>query len=283
VGPNQAPVTWSVSDDGTTVSSWVDYGLGSGNYTLTTPRRSGTGPQSAVLTDLRSCTMYSYRIKATDGLLTATKDPNPPVFYTNGSTPTITNIAVVNVLDTSMTIRWNLTGPADTQSRVEYGTTSSLGSSTPLLTGTGPRSATISGLVQDTNYNFRIYAQSPCGNANSNLQVQRTALVVHVKIENPAGLGAYFNPGSPGRPWGSAGNDPMPPGGRPLVFEIRNMDNSPHSWYIQGVTPAYGSTTITGGATYLFPASIVLNTGQTYHMKSAYAGDSAMDGTITPT
>jgi hypothetical protein len=76
--------------------------------------------------------------------------------------PTISSIQTESVVENSAVIQWNTNVP--TTGRIEYGVTSSLGStSTSSAALATSHSVTLSGLLPDTSYSFRILAQDANG------------------------------------------------------------------------------------------------------------------------
>lgn len=76
--------------------------------------------------------------------------------------PTISNVQVMDITDTSATITWTTDEPAD--SLVEYGTTTSYGSSEYDPTLTTSHSITLTGLSPGTTYHFRVSSTDAAGN-----------------------------------------------------------------------------------------------------------------------
>lgn len=68
-----------------------------------------------------------------------------------------TGVAATNRTPTGALIAWTIAGPSGVQSRVDYGGTNLYGSSTPLVTGTGPKTALLSGLRAGQTYHYRIH------------------------------------------------------------------------------------------------------------------------------
>ena len=82
---------------------------------------------------------------------------------TDTTPPLISSIAVSNLTGTSATITWRTDEPADTQ--VEYGTSTSYGSQTPLDSALATtHQVTLSGLKPATTYHFRVKSRDAAGN-----------------------------------------------------------------------------------------------------------------------
>ncbi len=87
----------------------------------------------------------------------STSDPTPPILA--AITPT-------NITSNSATIAWTTDEPAD--SMIEYGTTTTYGSTTPLdTTLVTAHSQTITALLPATTYNYRVVSKDASGNAAS--------------------------------------------------------------------------------------------------------------------
>lgn len=272
VDTSSARIEWNVSDDSPSVQSRVEYGMGDGNFTSHGTERTGNGPQSDTLYGLRSCTTYAYRVTATDsadhegvGLAAV------PRFRTTGTAPTVANLSFPKIMHNSMTVSWIVTGPADTLTQLEYGPTTAYGFLSESKVGAGLRSLTVNGLVQNTDYTFRVRITSPCGDSVTGDTVQRTATLVHVDIKGNLGATGSFDKGS--TVYGSLAVT----ANRWYVFEAKNTDSALHTFSVSGAAP-YSSGDIPAGATYTFQSSIRFPAG-TYHMGCAY--HSGMDGTIT--
>jgi hypothetical protein len=77
--------------------------------------------------------------------------------------PTISNVAVTNLTSNSATITWTTNEPATTQLR--FGTTSSLGQTTPLDSSlTTVHSVTLAGLSAKKRYYYRAVSKDAAGN-----------------------------------------------------------------------------------------------------------------------
>jgi phosphodiesterase/alkaline phosphatase D-like protein len=78
-----------------------------------------------------------------------------PVVTQYSTPPIISGVAVSTITDTSATIVWTTDEPANSQ--VEYGESTSLGSTTPLVpTLVVSHSVALSGLTPSTTYYFRV-------------------------------------------------------------------------------------------------------------------------------
>lgn len=258
LGPSSIRVNWTVEDE-SSVTSQVEWAKAT-EFAVNpqrTVQKNGSGNHSQDLTNLSSCTTYRIRIYAKDIhdheiVSTPSQDAT-----TTGPSPSVTGISVINIMHDRFTVQWTVSGAPDTQSQVEYGTTTAYGSYTGVQAGPGTKTAVVSGLSTSTNYNFRVMAANPCGGYTGANTVQKTARLLSISIVPPAlpGGQATFNPGT------GPTNQATVAAGQPIVFEITNSDSVQHNWNIEGASPAYGSGTINAGVTHTMPASISFAAG----------------------
>jgi phosphodiesterase/alkaline phosphatase D-like protein len=148
---------------------------------------SGTSPVavSASITSLSANTTYHFRIVATNPAGTSTGSdetfktpPNPPTVVTGTASSLTQTTATLNA-----TVNPN--GGAVSECELQYGTTTSYGSSAPCTpspgSGTSPVavSASITSLSANTTYHFRIVATNPGGTSKGSDQTLTT-------LPNPA-------------------------------------------------------------------------------------------------
>lgn len=94
---------------------------------------------------------------------TVTADATVTATFNDTQAPTISNVAASSITSGGATITWTTNEASDTQ--VEYGTTTSYGSSTTLNTAmVTSHSATLSGLSPSTLYNYRVKSRDAAGN-----------------------------------------------------------------------------------------------------------------------
>ncbi|MFO1532300.1 MAG: fibronectin type III domain-containing protein [Thermoplasmatota archaeon] len=281
VTDSYAQVSWNVNATHT-VSSHVDYGIGAGNFSLATVGQSGAGPHVQGLLSLHSCSTYAFRISAEDSYLnTAFSYPAPATFTTTGATPTAGGMLFPNIMHTSLAVTWAVTGPPDTKTQLEYGTTTGYGQATPLQVGAGTKSATLTGLVANTLYHFRVHILSACNPGGMPVDTpdvtQYTAELVHIDVKGNLGAAGSFNPGS--SPVYSQLNVLS---SKRYVFEVKNDDQTPtpqvHRW-MPGNLPDSGDVPV--GATNTYQVSLQFAPGTVYHMRCPY--HSQMDGIINST
>ena len=167
----QATLTWNpptTNSDGTPLTDLgaykVYYGTASGSYTTTVDVGNVT---SYTVTGLNNNATYYFAATAYDTTgnesgysnevsktISGTSDTTPPV---------LSGVTTSNITSTSAAITWT-TDEAST-SQVEYGTTTSYGSSTTIdSTMVTSHSVTINGLSAWTTYHFRVKSQDAAGN-----------------------------------------------------------------------------------------------------------------------
>ena len=156
VSAMSAQINWTTNEP---ADSKVDYGLTTqyGSSVTQPPLVSG---HIVPLSGLTPSTLYHYRVTSKDAsnnttasadftFTTSTPDTTPPV---------VSNITVNPLAATSATVNWTTNEPAD--GRVEYGTTTNYGSTTPLQPGLVLSHAiSIAGLSASTEYHFRIHTR----------------------------------------------------------------------------------------------------------------------------
>ncbi|GEM_PF-1154997 len=166
-----ATIVWSTDELAT---SRLEYGTTTNYGSEATLGISAFLAHTTTILGLSANTTYHYCIHATDlagnvtnscghsfttAVAATTLDSNPP---------TVTLVTVAPVTSSSATVSWTTSEVANGE--VEYGTTASYGSVTPLNTNLSlTHSATISGLTANTLYHYRIRSSDEIGNvATSN-------------------------------------------------------------------------------------------------------------------
>ncbi|WP_158233231.1 fibronectin type III domain-containing protein [Reichenbachiella sp. 5M10] len=147
VSRNRATIEWSTDQSS---SSSVNYGLTT-SYGLSTSSSGTTTSHSVDLSGLTANTTYNYQVlSANSQSVTASS--------TNYTFATLPDLAISNVevspTNVSATVTWTSNTPAD--SRVDFGLTSSYGSSetnTPMITN---HAVTITGLTPGTVYHYQV-------------------------------------------------------------------------------------------------------------------------------
>lgn len=156
-----ATIAWTTNEASTSI---VDYGLTTSRGTIVSNTSRVTN-HSVALTGLTVGTTYYYRVTSADA---AGNSTNSATFsfstLADTTAPTISGVTVSNITGTGATISWTTSEAANTQ--IEYGTTTSYGSSTPLAGAmTTSHSQTLSGLTEKTTYCYRVNSADAAGNA----------------------------------------------------------------------------------------------------------------------
>ncbi|MFZ5863437.1 MAG: fibronectin type III domain-containing protein [Nitrospirota bacterium] len=266
VSATSSVITWSTNEVSTSV---VDYGLTTA-YSATSSDAVRVTSHSITLTGLTASTVYHYRVRSVDAAGNNASSSDF-VFTTSAAPdttpPTLTGISAGSITSTGASITWTSNEAATTQ--VEYGTTTAYGASTTLnATLVTSHSATVSGLLAATTYNYRVRSADAAGNLA--VSGNRTFTT-------------------------SAAPDTTPPS----IFNLTTTDVTPTSAVVTwstneaatsqveyGLTTAYGQRTV-ANATLLTahrePLS-ALTPGATYHLRVLSAdtvGNSTASGDIT--
>jgi type VI protein secretion system component Hcp len=154
-----ATITWStneLSDTRVSYGTTIGYGSNTNSGTLVTAH-------SQQLTGLASQTAYHYRVLSADATGNLATSSDYTFTTLDIVAPTISNVTATGITSSSATIAWTTNEAASTQ--VEYGTTTSYGSSTT-LNGSLVTShlQSLSGLASGTTYHYRAKSSDTAGN-----------------------------------------------------------------------------------------------------------------------
>ncbi len=158
-----ATITWTTNEAS---DSLVDYGTTSSYGSTTTLNATKVTSHSQALSGLTSGTTYHYRVKSRDaagnlgtsGDFTFTTSAPPDT-----TPPVISAVTASSVTSTGATITWTTNEASD--SMVEYGTTSSYGSTTTLnATKVTSHTQALSGLTASMTYHYRVNSRDAAGN-----------------------------------------------------------------------------------------------------------------------
>jgi outer membrane lipoprotein-sorting protein len=158
-----AVITWTTDEDST---SQVEYGTTSAYGSTTTLNENLVTSHSATLSELTSGTTYHYRVKSKDASGNE-KNSGDYTFTTatppDTTAPVISGVAASNITTTSATITWTTDELATSQ--VEYGLTTSYGSTTPLnSTLVTSHSISLPALTSGTTYHYRVKSKDASNN-----------------------------------------------------------------------------------------------------------------------
>lgn len=160
VTATSATITWTTNQG---ASTQVHYGPTTSYGLSSTLNPSLVTSHSVALSGLASGTLYHYRVVSANANGSTTSGDF--TFTTNGSV-VISNVQTTNLLATSATITWTTNEAASSQ--VEYGTTTSYGSSTALdSNAVTSHSVALSGLTAGTTYHFRVKSTNAGGSSAS--------------------------------------------------------------------------------------------------------------------
>jgi len=162
-GQNSATITWTTDEQATTRVEWgltTSYGtsqlFNNGDYSTS---------HSATLTSLLSGTTYHFRVKSEDAannLATSTDYSFTTAGTPDTTAPVISNVSSGTPGQTSVTITWTTNEAADSQ--VDYGLTTSYGSSSGDSNMVTSHSRTLTGLTAGTTYHFRVVSKDAASN-----------------------------------------------------------------------------------------------------------------------
>lgn len=158
-----ATITWTTNEAS---DSQVDYGTTATYGSSTTLNTSRVTSHSQALTGLTASTVYHYHVKSRDaaGNLGTSGDYT---FTTSAPSdtvpPVLSAVAASSITTTGATITWTTNEASDSQ--VEYGTTTSYGSSTTLnASRVTSHSQALTGLTSSTIYHYRVKSRDAAGN-----------------------------------------------------------------------------------------------------------------------
>lgn len=190
-------LTGQVTPNGSPTSYWFEYGTSASMGQRTTSQMIGSGfrqiPTPAYITGLSANTTYFYRLSAQNQFGTVsgiqysfkTTQGNPPPV---GSAPVVRTLAADDIERTTADLRGEVTpNRATTQYWFEYGRTANLGEATALTSagdGTAKQTVSISlsDLLPNTTYYFRMNAQNQFGTVNGS--------TLNFKTDAPATTGS---------------------------------------------------------------------------------------------
>jgi len=157
-----AVITWETDEPAT---SQVNYGK-TETYGSTTPLDTNLSTSHSVtLTGLDPNTTYNFKVISTDaaGNEATSEGELTTLAEADKTPPTISGVNVSNITESSAIITWTTNEPATSQ--VTYGKTETYGSTTSEDTNLSTsHSVTLTGLDDDTTYNFRVMSKDAGGN-----------------------------------------------------------------------------------------------------------------------
>ncbi|MFN8008610.1 MAG: fibronectin type III domain-containing protein [Terriglobia bacterium] len=158
-----ATISWTTNEASDTQ---VEYGTTTAYGSTTTLNTGMVTAHSQGLSGLTASTTYNYRVRSKDAAGNQAFSGNFSFKTTAGSdttAPSITGIQVSSITTSTAQIGWTTDESSDTQ--VEYGPTTSYGSSTPLVTTLVANHLQILGnLTAGTVYHYRVKSKDASGN-----------------------------------------------------------------------------------------------------------------------
>lgn len=153
-------VTWTTNE---TSTSQVEYGTTTAYGSTTVLDTNKVTSHSVNLSGLTPGTLYHFRVKSDNtGGLSVSGDYT----FTTNSLPVISNVKSNVLTDKTATVTWVTNQPASTQ--VEYGVTTSYGSSTTLDTAkVTSHTVSLSSLTANTLYHYRVLSSNDNGDVVS--------------------------------------------------------------------------------------------------------------------
>ncbi|PYS12164.1 MAG: hypothetical protein DMG15_15320 [Acidobacteria bacterium] len=155
-----ATIQWTTN---TASDSQVEYGLTTSYGSATTLDPAFVTLHSVAITGLTESTTYHYRVKSKDPSTNLSISGDFTVTTPDITPPVISGVVVATIGGTSATIQWTTNEASDSQ--VEYGLTTSYGSTTTLNPAlVTSHSAALSGLTDSTTYHYRVKSKDASGN-----------------------------------------------------------------------------------------------------------------------
>jgi len=163
-----AAIKWTTNEAS---DSQVEFGTTTGYGSSTSLAASLVTSHSVSLTGLQTSKLYHYRVKSKDGggnLATSGDFTFTTAAAADTTAPTISAVGATSIAANGATIKWTTNETSDTQ--VEYGTTTSYGSSTVLAASlVTSHSAALSGLQTSKLYHYRVKSRDNAGNLSTSV------------------------------------------------------------------------------------------------------------------
>jgi peroxiredoxin len=190
VTANSAVITWETDEPSCTQLMLCESG---GGCTWTEPDENLVTDHSVTLTELKPNTEYHFTATSTDACSNQGTAEGDFTTLAEASTATlaISGIKISGVTDVAVTISWTTDQPGTSQ--VEYGATTSYGSSSTLDQKLATsHSSTLAGLKPATTYHFKVVSQDSSGSeAASQDQTFTTSSSVSTSTETGTEVGMH--------------------------------------------------------------------------------------------
>lgn len=238
-----ATITWTTDE---VSNSLVDFGRSTATLiNLAGQVTDSVTSHSVSLTGLTAGITYYFQVRSQDAWGNLRTDTNSGAYYSFTATadttaPTIYNVSAGSLMDTSAVITWETNELSD--SAVQYGLTSSLGSSSSQATSTYQHSITLTGLTAATTYYYKVLsADSSDNTASSSITTLLTQETLSteaqvVSRETLARNSVTATPSSGGgvlyvtAPQTQAAADSLPPAVSSLAVSEITADSAVISW-----------------------------------------------------
>jgi glucose/arabinose dehydrogenase len=160
IGGTGATIQWTTNE---AADGQVEYGVTTSYGSATTLDPTLTTSHIVALSGLAGSTTYHYRVRSKDAAGNLAMGADSTFTTLDITPPIISGVTASVVAATSATIQWNTNEASDSQ--VEFGLTSSYGSSTTLNTAlVTAHSAVLSGLSPAATYHYRVDSRDAAGN-----------------------------------------------------------------------------------------------------------------------
>jgi type VI protein secretion system component Hcp len=157
---SSATITWTTNENS---DSQVEYGTTIAYGQSTTLNPALVTAHSQGLSGLNSGTLYHYRVKSKDAAGNHAVSGDFTFTTPDITAPVISNVTAGGITATGATITWNTNENSDSQ--VDYGTTTAYGQSTTLNPAlVTAHSQSLSGLTYGTLYHYRVKSRDAAGN-----------------------------------------------------------------------------------------------------------------------
>ncbi|MBA3044634.1 MAG: pre-peptidase C-terminal domain-containing protein [Candidatus Thermoplasmatota archaeon] len=156
-----ATITWTTNEPATSI---VEYGTTT-SYGTTASSTTLKTSHSIALTSLAANTKYYYRVKSADlanNVATSTGNSFTTLSAADTTPPTISSVAISSITINGAMVTW--TTNEASSSVVEYGTTTSYGSTATGTNGVTSHSVALSSLTANTKYYYRVKSTDAAGN-----------------------------------------------------------------------------------------------------------------------
>jgi YVTN family beta-propeller protein len=179
ISTTAATISWTTNQASTTQ---VNYGTTSAYGSSSSLNSNLVQSHTVTLTGLTPGTTYNYDVVSTNSAGTTSGLSTNYTFSTILPPPVISGVSVSNVTTTSATVTW--TTDQASSSQVNYGTTNTYGSSSPLSSSlVQSHTVTLTGLTSGTTYSYDVVSTNSTGTAGlSGNYTFSTAVVVPAPV-----------------------------------------------------------------------------------------------------